>query len=1127
MEYNFREIEQKWQQVWKERKTFRAENISSKPKYYVLDMFPYPSGAGLHVGHPLGYIASDIYARYMRQKGYNVLHPMGYDSFGLPAEQYAIQTGQHPAVTTENNINRYREQLDKIGFSFDWDREVRTSEPNYYKWTQWIFIQLFNSWYNKKSDKAEKIETLISAFETSGSKAVEAVCEEHKSFTAEEWNNFSENDKQEMLLNYRLTYLSNTMVNWCPQLGTVLANEEVKDGLSERGGYPVERKLMKQWSMRITAYAERLLTDLEKIDWTESIKEQQKNWIGKSKGASVQFYLSPDPSPQERGAEVLEKSPEYKTTDSASNAAAHSSPLSGVNSKVEEPSREYYTTDGKMWNLLIDKAKEMRKNATLAEKILWETLRAKSFKYKIRRQHIIDRFIVDFVILSKKLVIEIDGKIHEFLKEEDQERTEALEAKGFKVIRFKNEAVIADVQSVVSEILKELEALPASYPQTENEVKLFEEEGEEYSLSQTSQKAAAHSSPLRGEVRRGVIEVFTTRPDTIFGVTFLTLAPEHELVKEITTPDKKANVEAYVTIAKNRSERERMTEVKRISGEFTGAYAIHPFSGAHIPIWVGDYVLAGYGTGAVMAVPGHDSRDHAFAKHFNIPIKEVVAGGNPDIEAFEAKEGKIVNSDFLNGLEVKNAIEKAIEEIEKKGIGKGRTNYRLRDAIFSRQRYWGEPLPVYFKNDLPYVLNENELPVALPEVDKYLPTETGEPPLARAENWKTKEGFEYEKSTMPGWAGSSWYFYRYMDASNDQQFASKETVEYWRNVDLYIGGSEHATGHLLYARFWNKFLFDLGYVVEKEPFKKLINQGMIQGRSNFVYRLENSNTFISAGAAKGNKTIPIHVDVNIVENDVLDLEAFKTWRPEFANAEFVLEDGKYICGWEVEKMSKSKWNVVNPDTIVERYGADTLRLYEMFLGPLEQSKPWNTNGIEGVHKFLKRLWRLYFNDKGQFEVSEDTPTKQELKSLHKTIKKVKEDIERFSFNTSVSTFMICVNELTDLKCNKRAILSDLAIIISPYAPHIAEELWAHLGNTESITFAVFPEYNEAYLTEDTFTYPVSFNGKTRFMLELPIDMAKEQVEQEVLNAPEAQKWLDGTAPKKVIVVPKKIVNVVV
>ena len=920
MEYLFKEIEEKWQKYWAEKKTFKADNNSSLPKYYVLDMFPYPSGAGLHVGHPLGYIASDIYARYKRIKGFNVLHPMGYDSFGLPAEQYAIQTGQHPAITTEKNISRYRKQLDKIGFSFDWDREVRTSDPKYYKWTQWIFIQLFHSWYNKKSDKAEAIATLIAEFEKNGNQNVNAACEETKSFSAAEWKAADEKQQQEILLNYRLTYLSETMVNWCPGLGTVLANEEIKDGLSERGGYPVVRKLMKQWSMRITAYADRLLNDLEEIDWSDSIKEQQRNWIGKSEGSSVIFEIK-------------------------------------------------------------------------------------------------------------------EGK--------------------------------------------------------------------------------------------GNIEVFTTRPDTIFGATFLTLAPEHELVEKITTPEYKKAVEEYAELSKSRSERERMADVKKITGQFTGAYAIHPFSGNPIPVWIGDYVLAGYGTGAVMAVPAHDTRDYAFAKHFNLPIIEVVSGGDISTEAYDAKEGTLINSDFLDGLNVKEAIKKVIGKIEEKGIGKGKTNFRLRDAIFSRQRYWGEPIPVYYKNEIPYTLDERELPLELPEVDAYLPTESGEPPLARAKNWNAKEGYPLETNTMPGWAGSSWYFLRYMNVENDKEFVSKQAVDYWQDVDLYIGGSEHATGHLLYSRFWNKFLYDLGYIPKKEPFKKLINQGMIQGRSNFVYRINGKNTFVSANLKDKYEVTPIYVDVNIVKNDALNIDAFKKWRPELADAEFILEEGKYICGWEVEKMSKSKYNVVSPDDIIEDYGADTLRLYEMFLGPLEQSKPWNTNGIEGVHRFLKKLWRLYHDAENHFSVSEEAPTKAELKAIHKTIKKVQEDIDRFSFNTSVSNFMICVNELTDLKCNKREILQNLAILISPYAPHIAEELWALSGNRKSISEAQFPEYNEAHVIENNFSYPVSFNGKTRFMLELPVNLSKEEIEKEVLNTEEAKKWLEGNPPKKVIIVPKKIVNIVI
>jgi leucyl-tRNA synthetase len=899
MEYNFREVEKNWQAYWAKNKTFKVENNSSKPKYYVLDMFPYPSGAGLHVGHPLGYIASDIFARYKRLKGFNVLHPMGYDSFGLPAEQYAIQTGQHPEITTKTNIARYREQLDKIGFSFDWDREVRTSDPSYYKWTQWIFIQLFNSWYNPETNKAENIDTLIPKL---------------KGF-----DQLSEKEQSDLLLQYRLAYLSDTMVNWCPQLGTVLANEEVKDGVSERGGYPVERKLMKQWSLRITAYADRLLNDLEGIDWTESIKEAQKNWIGKSEGTSLSFKIE--------GAEDL-------------------------------------------------------------------------------------------------------------------------------------------------------------------------------------------------------IEVFTTRPDTIFGVSFVTLAPEHELVSKITTPQQKNAVEEYITFAKNRSERERMADVKKITGVFTGAYVIHPFTGKQIPIWIGDYVLAGYGTGAVMAVPGHDSRDYSFAKHFDLPIIEVVAGGDLSKESYDAKEGKLINSDFLNGLEVKAAVKKAIATIEEKGLGKGKTNFRLRDAIFGRQRYWGEPIPVYYEDGIPKVLPENELPLVLPEVDKYLPTETGEPPLARAKDWKYKGKFEYEYSTMPGWAGSSWYFLRYMDAHNDQRFASKEAIDYWQNVDLYIGGAEHSTGHLLYVRFWTKFLYDLGLISVTEPAKKLINQGMIQGVSSFVYRIGQSNKFVSHGLKNSYETTALHVDVNIVNNNVLDLEKFKEWREEYKNAEFILEDGKYICGSEVEKMSKSKWNVVSPDLMVEQYGADALRLYEMFLGPLELSKPWNTNGISGVSNFMRKLWRLYHNGDA-VNISDEKATKPELKTLHKTIKKITYDIENFSFNTSVSNFMICVNELTELKCNKREILEPLAIIIAPYAPHLAEELWSKLGYKESITYTTFPTVIEEYLTESAFNYPVSFNGKTRFFQEYDLSMSKEAIEKEVLGLEQTQKFLEGKTPKKIIVVHNKIVNIVV
>lgn len=924
MEYNFKDIEKKWQLYWSKNQTYKVDIDSSKKKYYVLDMFPYPSGAGLHVGHPLGYIASDIFARYKRLLGFNVLHPMGYDSFGLPAEQYAIQTGQHPAVTTEKNINRYRQQLDAIGFSYDWSKEVRTSDPSYYKWTQWIFIQLFNSWYNVSTNQAESISSLIGIFETVGNSQVSAVHTHDWNFTSHDWKSFNEKTKSEILLNYRLSYISDAMVNWCPELGTVLANDEVKDGVSERGGFPVERKQMKQWSMRITAYAQRLLEDLEKIEWSDSLKEQQRNWIGRSEGAEIRFKI--------------------------------------FNSELE---------------LLI----------------------------------------------------------------------------------------------------------------------------------------------------------FTTRPDTIFGATYMTLAPEHEYVDIITVEDYKNEVNGYVLEAKNRSERERMAEVKNITGVFTGAYAIHPFTGNKIPIWVGDYVLSGYGTGAVMAVPAHDARDYAFARHFNLLIVEVVSGGELELGSYDAKEGKLINSEFLDGLEVKEAIKKVIEKIESRNLGSGKINFRLRDAVFGRQRYWGEPIPIYYQDGIPLAVDEKDLPIILPEVDKYLPTEDGEPPLARAKDFKYK-GFPIETTTMPGWAGSSWYFLRYMDANNNEKFASSNTIEYWKEVDLYMGGAEHATGHLLYVRFWTKFLFDRGYISIEEPAKKLINQGMIQGRSNIVYRIKDTNKFVSLGLKNDFEVTELHVDVNFVENDILDIEAFKSWREEYRSAEFILEEGKYICGNEVEKMSKSKWNVVSPDIMIDKYGADCLRLYEMFLGPLELSKPWNTNGITGTSNFIRKLWKLYHKNNQQnqellFDVSNDEPTKAEYKILHKTIKKVKEDIEKFSFNTSVSTFMICVNELTDLKCNKRKIVEPLAVIISPYAPHIAEELWFLLGNAGSVTKTLFPEFNDEYLIESEFAYPISVNGKTKFNLNLSLSITKEEVEKEVLANENMQRLLNGASPKKIIVVLGKIVNVVV
>ncbi len=1036
MDYNFSEIEKKWQQYWRDNKVYKVEIDRSKPKFYVLDMFPYPSGAGLHVGHPLGYIASDIYARYKRLKGFNVLHPMGYDAYGLPAEQYAIQTGTHPAITTEKNLNRYREQMDKIGFSYDWDREVRTCDPKYYKWTQWTFLQLFNSYYCNQARQARPIAELVEVFESQGSQDLDLACTKPMNFTAAEWKAMDEKQQQETLMNYRLAYLADTVVNWCAELGTVLANDEVAEGLSIRGGFPVVRKSMKQWLLRITAYADRLLEGLESIDWSESVKDVQRNWIGKSLGASVHFAV----------------------------------------------------------------------------------------------------------------------------------------------------------------------------------------EGKDLDL-----------------------EVFTTRADTLFGTTFMVLAPEHELVSAITTEAQRAEVDDYIQRTKNRSERERMAEVRKVSGVFTGAYGINPITGAKLPIWIADYVLTGYGTGAIMAVPAHDSRDFAFARHFNLPIIQVVKKPNTDTtdpatweESFDAKEGVLVNSGFLDGLTVKQAIARMIEELEKKNVGTGKTNYRLRDAIFSRQRYWGEPFPIYYKNGMPYAMDESKLPLHLPTVNAYEPTATGEPPLARAEGWVTEDGYPIETNTMPGFAGSSGYYLRYMDPKNDKEYFSREANDYWQQVDLYIGGAEHATGHLIYSRFWNKFLFDLGLACKDEPFQRMINQGMIQGRSSIVYRanfekmaeytvwkcikdkrlgvefirnfrdgrrefdffcpekgiiietkrvgnLEKiAEAYEDYAESKGyrilmvpiravledpenieqkikdmiaGKEVPaleegkaftpfplfvsknvegredycdaIRADISLVQNDVLDINAFRSWQPHFADAQFILEDGKYVCGVEIEKMSKSKYNVQNPDDLVERYGADTLRLYEMFLGPLEQSKPWDTQGIEGTFRFVRKFWRLYHDNDNVFCISEEKATAAELKSLHKLIRKEEDDIERISFNTVVSAFMICVNELSDLRCNKREILEPLAVMISPYAPHIAEELWHLMGHDTSVVTAQFPVFDESKVVENSFNYPVSFNGKTRFNMELPIDMTAEQVQKAIEAAPEAAKWMEGKQIRKVIFVPKKIINIVI
>lgn len=923
MEYNHKDIEQRWQQYWRDHKTYHTEIDPSKPKYYVLDMFPYPSGAGLHVGHPLGYIASDIYARYKRLRGFNVLHPMGYDAYGLPAEQYAIQTGQHPEKTTATNIARYRNQLEKIGFSFDWDREIRTCDPEYYKWTQWAFMRMFGSYYDNAAGKALPIASLVGHFAKHGTEGVDAACSAELSFTADEWNAMTEKEKSDTLMNYRIAYLGRTMVNWCPKLGTVLANDEVVDGVSERGGYPVEQKMMYQWCLRVSAYAQRLLDGLDGLQWSESIKDTQRNWIGRSEGAEMLFH--------------------------------------------------------------------------------------------------------------------IDG---------------------------------TDID----------------------------------------------------------IEIFTTRADTVFGVTFMVLAPESEYVEMITTDEQREAVKNYVEATKRRTERERMID-RKPTGVFTGAYAVNPLSGKKIPVWVSDYVLAGYGTGAIMAVPAHDSRDYAFARAFSLPVIPLIEGADVSEQSYDAKEGKVINSHSdlldLDGLDVKDAIAKTKRVIAELGIGKVKVNYRLRDAIFSRQRYWGEPFPVYYKDGIPQMMPESSLPLLLPEVDKYLPTESGEPPLGRAADWKTPEGYPIELCTMPGFAGSSAYYLRYMDPRNPHALVSKEADDYWRFVDLYIGGSEHATGHLIYSRFWNKFLFDISVVCDDEPFHRLVNQGMIQGRSNFVYRIKDTNTFVSFGLKDNYDTTPLHVDVNIVSNDVLDTEAFRRWRPEFADAEFILEDGKYVCGYMVEKMSKTKYNVVNPDDILERYGADTLRLYEMFLGPIDQSKPWDTNGIDGVSRFLRKLWNLYYRGDSA-AVTDSEPTSEQLKSLHKLIKKVTSDIDSLQYNTSVAAFMVCVNELTSLKADSRAVLEPLAVLLAPFAPHITEEIWhTALGHDTTVCDAEWPAYDEKYLKENTATYAVSFNGKARFSITMPLEASKEEVQEAALSNPSAAKWLEGKTIRKIIVVPGKIVNVVV
>ena len=1146
MLYNHKEIEAFWQEYWAKHQTFKAQNNSTKPKYYVLDMFPYPSGAGLHVGHPLGYIASDIVARYKRHKGFNILHPQGYDSFGLPAEQYAIQTGQHPAVTTAQNIARYREQLDKIGFSFDWSREVKTSDPDYYRHTQWIFIQLFNSWYNNATDKAEPIETLIALFETEGNSKVNAACDDDTpTFTAAQWHAMTAESKQRHLLKYRLTYLAETEVNWCPALGTVLANDEIVNGVSERGGHPVIRKKMTQWSMRITAYAERLLQGLDTIDWSESIKESQRNWIGKSVGAEVVFPLAQGEKTvvtKSNSININQKETNNHKEDNT-EVSFTASPLSlGEGQGVRTP---FFMTGGNNAYRLIEEAKRMRKEPTDAEAALWELLRDKKLGDKFRRQHLIDDFIVDFVCLSKNLVIEVDGGYHNdpTQKEYDQQRTLYLNEKGFKVIRFTNEEVLGNTEAVLTKIKDIL----VNTPNFSKQNKAFE-----------NNELSFADSPLSLGEGQGV-RIFTTRPDTLFGVTYLTLAPEHALVPLITTEEQRAEVEAYIAATAKRSERDRMADTKTVSGAFTGAYAVHPLTGKQLPIWIGDYVLASYGTGAVMAVPAGDDRDYAFAKHFKGAkgMPEPINIFDKDISenAFTDKEGMTYqNSDILNGCtNFGEAVDKVLAALEAKGAGKAKVNYRLRDAVFSRQRYWGEPFPVYYKNGLPQMIGEEHLPIHLPEVEKYLPTEEGNPPLGNATTWAwdttnhkvvsnelidNQTIFPLELNTMPGWAGSSWYWLEYMMEKDARgTFPTKPVVDYWQNVDLYVGGSEHATGHLLYSRFWNKFLKDRGFAPTEEPFKKLINQGMILGMSAFAYRLEGTNTFVSKNQIKGQSVQPIHVDVSLLKDtsDELDIDKFKAWRKEFANAEFIFEGhdspfegGKgdvFLTGREVEKMSKSKYNVVNPDDICEQYGADTLRLYEMFLGPLEQAKPWNTAGISGVYNFLRKLWRLYFNDNG-WQVTDEAPTPEMLKALHKTIKKVNEDIENFSFNTSVSQFMICVNELSSLKCHHKDVLAPLSVLVAPFAPHIAEELWKRLGNIESVTYAPYPVHEDKYLQEDSKEYPVSFNGKVRFKRAFATTMTPAEIEQAILADPQTAEQLQGNTPKKVIVVPNRIINVV-
>lgn len=1146
MEYNFRDIEKKWQQKWIEGGVYKVPNESFRPKYYVLDMFPYPSGAGLHVGHPLGYIASDIFARYKRLKGFNVLHPMGYDAFGLPAEQYAIEHGVHPAVSTAKNIATFRSQLDKIGFSYDWDREVRTSDPKYYKWTQWIFLQLFKSWYNRKTNRTEHIDGLIRIFEEEGNinhPVPDAKFEIRNGkfevlngkFSADQWKSFDEKTRQDILMEYRIAYCGYGEVNWCEALGTVLANDEVVNGVSERGGHPVVKKKLRQWYLRITEYADRLLEGLQKVDFSDAMKEMQSNWIGKSSGAEIDFKVASPPAPllAERGDNQL--------------------------------SGHYFkTADRTNWQTLKEFGRDNRKNPTEAEDKLWQSIRNNQLGIKARRQHNIKGYIVDFALPEADLVIEIDGGYHNEEKQRanDLARDTYLRQLGFLVLRFSNEEILANLDQAIDIIKNTIE-------------------------KQKEIKQAGGSSPLLHEEKglgdEPFLRVYTTRPDTIFGVDFMVLAPEHELVEKITTPGQRQAVEDYVAYVKSRSERERMAE-KKISGVFTGAYALNPFDESKkIPIWISEYVLAGYGTGAIMAVPSGDERDHKFAKHFNLPITNIIGEAYNGEEANPTKDAVLSNSGFLNGMVMRDAIEVVINKLEEMGIGTRKVNYKMRDAAFSRQRYWGEPFPIKWINGIAYPLDESELPLELPHVETYKPGPEGEGPLANIDDWKYQEvkleapsipqrgsgsaqsspnqnsnnlldtskgeagaeddsllggGGALETNTMPGYAGSSWYFLRYMDPHNDKEFCNRKFSDYWNQVDLYVGGTEHAVGHLLYSRMWVKALFDLGLIGFDEPYRKLLNQGMIQGSSRFVYRIRGTNQYVSLNLKDQHEVDELHVDVNIVDGTELNIAEFKKWRNgEYANAEFILEDGKYICGTETEKMSKSKFNTVNPDDIVEKYGADTFRMYEMFLGPVEMSKPWDTKGIEGVHRFLKKLWRLFFDDKGPiWTTTAPSPleraggaaaTPAELKVLHRTIKKIEEDTQRFSYNTAVSAFMVCVNELTDLKCNKKEILEPLLILLAPYAPHISEELWRQLGNSSSILDAEFPKLQEQYLVETSKEYPISVNGKLRTTINIDLNAAQPQVEEIVLANPVIQKWMEGKQPKKIIYVKGKMVNVVV